>query len=356
MIVFSVVYQLFYKVLRAEFIKKEFDGIIPEDRGEDTPTIWDKTGKNGKALAVTLFIGGRSSEARYFYRKNIELNPKRKDNGRLDNLAFCKGLEYIGMTPPEEINSWHKKDALYRAEVLLDKFLDIFSNDLPDEVIKKQRSLSQSDSLGNDNTTNNKFNTTEEVNSDLTAAKLVVQKFYESIAVSDYLRAWQLMSPEFQKRKPWEGNFEKFQIGYTNTNSLRQIIVFDISQNVPNLVTCRITYDDDIAAYTNKELAALESMTVADIDVFSDTIKKLKNKLENGGLQDFDKIELHKLFEHSASEYIWYKCNYDPNILDKLFDTQRSIVVRRMYDCSCKRYGEKWLINKISAVKTFSAR
>lgn len=342
----SVEFQVFYRKLRQKFIDNIHDGKPPKGN-VDSPAVWDAKNKDGQYHATLLFGGGRTEAHRYFYRKHSELQPEQKHSGVVDNGAFLRGLEYIGIALPSELN---KASNRKKVEALF----SIFKEQHREEIKNEEENIIVANPYpklqGED------FLYPEALNSNLTAAKYTVQRFYENIASSNFEDAWNLMSPELQNKRPWLGEYERFRTGYTNTNTLRNIVVFNINQTVPNVIDCRVFYDDEIAAHTRKELSSLDTLTVEDIDVFVTHVKKLSEIFKSKGLDGFEKIELHKLFEPSASEYIWYRSNFPADKLHELFTVQKSIIVKRVYDCSCGYYDDKWLINNINAMKTYSAR
>ena len=345
MIVKSVEYQVLYRKVREKFVM-EVHGGKPANCGIDSPVVWLKKNENKEYYSVTFFGGSRAADPKYLYRKSSELRPESKPSGKIDDLTLLKALQYIGVNPPNDVAGYSKLKVPKQVEILMEVFRKDYSEDI------------QNENENSTTTINSVVEATypEVQNSNLTAAKYAVQRFYENIASANFQEAWNLMSPELQKRRPWLGDFDRFRKGYTNTNTLRNIVVFNINQTVPNVIDCRVFYDDEIAAFTTKELSALDTLTVDDIDIFATQVKKLLKDFESKGLNGFENIELHKLFEPSASEYIWYKSGYDPDKLHELFPVQKAIVVKRVYDCSCGYFGDKWLINSINAMKTYSAR
>lgn len=334
-------YQVFYKKIRDK-VYEEFFGNDSKDYSKYSPSIW--VGKKVKEPIFTkLFEGIRTRNPHYFYRKKTELQPQKTVKGSVDVLAFVKGLEYIGIVPPSDIANYAKFNIEQKAEILYERFIELYNEEIKEKSSSTSNFIPSSPHIENSN-------------SNLTAAQYTIQKFYENIASKNIREAWELLSSEFQNKRPWLGDFEKFEIGYTNTNTLRAISIFDIKQSVPNIIVGKVFYEDEISVYTNKELSSLDVLTIDDLPAFIEKVEKMKSHFESKGLSNFKNIELYKLFDPAASEYIWYKSNFPPDQLHDVFTTQKNIIVKRIYECSCILKNEQWLINNIHALKSYSVR
>lgn len=350
MLISTIAYQVFYNQLREKFIEKTLNGRLPDRCNKYSAKIWNEINPATKqAFAFELFQGIDTTNPQYFYRKSLDFKPEKLAEGEIDYLAFSKALKYLDIKPSDDKSEFEKLSLPDQANVLYWQFLEVNKQEIQDYAEKAQkkpplRSQGHAD-------TNSAIS-----DSNLTAAKFCVQRFYEYIGSSNLQQAWDLLAPDFQNKLPWKGDFEKFRIGFTNTNGIRNIVVFDLKQTIPNNIDCRVFYEDELNAHTTKELSSLESMTVGELDDFIQNIKILKENFESKGLQGFDDIEIRKLFEPSAAEYIWYRCNFDHNKLSELFNRHRAIVIKRLYDCSCRYVNGNWLINQIHSIKFVSAR
>lgn len=337
-------YQVFYKLVREKFIKEIHNGLPPKNSIK-CEEVWNALNERGEFHATLLFSGHGTLSPKYFFRKSQDLNPAKWTAVTIDKLSFLKGLKYIGITTDTNSNKRKKLNEDQEVEILYKIFIEQFKDEIELEVnpIPNASDIYANISL-------------ESANHNLISAKRVIENFYKHLANENILEAWELMSPEFQNRKPWLGNFEKFKIGYTNTKSIRNVIVFSANETIENIFECRVFYEDIVSSRTNGNLVALDTFTINDIDLFANHVKKLQEDFKINGLNGFEKIELYKLFEPAVSEYIWYKCNFPPDELDKLFSREKEIVVKRLYDCTCIMKNNSWFINGISAMKSYSAR
>lgn len=339
------VYEPIYFDVREKFFNEKLKAHNPHNLTIKNPEIWDAKNENtGEYWVIELFEGSRPITSRYLYRKWAD--HKNSVDFHMDDLVLQKMLTYIGIRAPEHTKNWDNLKATEKVKILLREF-----------VLQNKESIPTADVINILGQGNDSEPFDEGLGSNQTAAKLVVQRFYENIAAGNYEGAWDLMSPQLQNRKPWEGNRQRFEEGYTNTRSVRGITVFNVVPNVPNVIECKVFYEDDVFLYFTKEMAALNTLTVKHLDFFVECINKMKAEFESRGLENFDQIELSKLFEPAASEYIWYKCKYDKNKLDELFNvTRKSYIVKRVYDCSCHLTSADWKISDINAMQTYSAR
>ncbi|MDQ7959860.1 hypothetical protein [Flavobacterium lindanitolerans] len=341
----SAAYQVFYDILRRAFQAKCYKDHPDRAVSFDSPYLWeDKNPDTGKIFALEFVNGTNLSDTKHFYRRYIDLDPSHKLSGQINIQIFVKGLEYIGIAPT--VKGYER---LTKPSDKVDHLYQTFLRQYASEIKEVENSI-----YDNSREATDYLKKQVAKNPELSDAIATVHSFYDNINSGNYKEAWNVLSPIKQNKKPWDGDFEKFKIGYTNTSRLHNIVVLHTHQPRPNILECKVFYDDEINAYTSKELRILDILTVDDLDVFVDQINKLIKIFKEKGLNGFENIELHKLFDPDASEYIWYKANFPTEKLKDIFPIQKSITVRRVQECTCIFARDSWLINEIKSVKSYS--
>ncbi len=167
--------------------------------------------------------------------------------------------------------------------------------------------------------------------------------------------AWNCLTPRLQ-HSICESDFERFCEGYTNTVAIKNIKVFNVVKNANEAVECSVYYIDEIRNYRSKDLSGWDEYTVADLMEFVEKVRKVEASVAAAGGKGFEKLELYKLFEPAASEYIWYKCRIKPENIDKVFPTHKATEIKRLYRVTCKHIGGRWLIDTIRLLNVHSSR
>lgn len=183
----------------------------------------------------------------------------------------------------------------------------------------------------------------------------LVLKFYNGLSAGDYRAAWDTLSPRL-KNSICKSDFDRFCEGFSNTKGIRNTKVFNLEESAPSVIDCSVYYEDEITSYRSRELSSLDLYTVSDIEDFVANIRKFQGRIVAAGGTNFESIELYKLFEPAASEYIWYKCSLEPDQLDLVFSTSRTLIIKRLYFVTCKKLEGQWKIDGIRELKTYSSR
>lgn len=353
----SSVYRSFYQHFWDKFFQDEWSTRKPVRKYSQL--VFNAKDQKGSLLIIekVLKFSGLVDTI-YFYRKYNDLDPMERKKGEVDTYALMAALEYLGYT--DEASNKNNDNLLLRTFQLLKKYIKekclefaeaqmkltkMEIESLDDKGDIEQTSEEKPDPV----TKNNLYDHEQDV-------KFTILSFYERIGCGEYKDAWELMSAEFQNRTPWLGDIERFIEGYTNTNGVKNILVFKVEKRFSTVFEAMVYYEDEIAAFTSAEISPLSSMTVADIDTCVKNIKQLQTKVEENGGNNFEKIELYKLFEHASSEYIWYKCGVKSSSLPNLFSARKSVLIHRLYYCTCKLVNDKWYITGIRGVPIQSAR
>lgn len=188
-------------------------------------------------------------------------------------------------------------------------------------------------------------------------ATAAVLRFYDAInnGPSHHEEAWSYLTPRL-KNSICEGDFDRFCEGYNNTVAIKNIKVFNVTSSAEGMVECTVYYIDEFRNYRSPTLSGWDEFTVAHLDEFVSKVKKLKAEVEAAGGRDFDRIELYKLFEPAASEYVWYKCRMKRENIPLVFPTFKHTEIKRLYRVTCKRVENEWLIDTIRMLHVHSSR
>lgn len=193
------------------------------------------------------------------------------------------------------------------------------------------------------------------VTKDEKSVEKTIKDFLGSISAKDYKTAWAQLTPTFQQRV-WGGEFPKFERGYVNTAGIRKVHVFHINPDTNNSIDCQVHYEDEIVVYSCNELNAIALSTVSDIAEFVRNVKKLRNRVMKYGGKNFDKLEIYKLLEPTAAEYIWYKAGLDISKIGEVFHIDRVKFMKRLMFFTATKVKGKWRIESIREMKTYSLR
>lgn len=188
-------------------------------------------------------------------------------------------------------------------------------------------------------------------------AVATVLRFYDAInnGATHHAEAWSCLTPRLQ-HSICEGDFERFCDGYANTVAIKHIKVFNVTGSAGGMVECSVYYTDEIRNYRSPTLSGWDEFTVAHLDEFVGKVNKLKAEVEAAGGRDFDQIELYKLFEPAAAEYVWYKCRIKPDSIVRVFPVFKHTELKRLYRVTCKLIAEEWLIDSIRLLNVYSSR
>jgi len=350
-------YRAFHERLWNVFYEKEWKRLNPERRLKTyAPALWTLKESITYVARTKILYNTRHKDERIFDRRYQEA--KKGAMCKLDPLLVCNALEYMGFQVEQYLPG--REHLQVKTRELIKSFL---AETLPDYRLDEEKLEDMFCMLVKNGGQAEKPAAHDVIKLTMTtqldnqeAVKALISNFYENVGVGRYADAWQLMTADFQNRTPWNGNVDRFIEGYYNAVGLNSLTIFDLIQKLPSVVDAQVCFNDEIAAYTSADLAALSSMTVADTEKFVQCIGAIREKVQQAGGQGFDNIELYKLFESGASEYIWYRCGIPTANIEMAFPTQRTIVIKRLYNCSCKLFEGKWQINSIRGIPVQSVR
>jgi len=321
----SLAFRKFYEVFREQFYI-DYCSEKPREEIIHSPELWEtgKFDKNNRIIGKPILVE-KFGVNKHGYLYRLYRNAFNSHYTTIKDVYAINILEYLGFRIADVEN---EVDEARKADLLFKQF-------------EAKYPVAETE----------QFDEPEEIR----AVRNTVREFYEFITVKQLKQAWNLLTPEFQNREIWEGNYERFADGYVTTRALRNIAVFNVEQKNPYYI-CKLFYEDEMAIYPVKGLNGLEDMTVDELDEFIRRVGIIRKDIESKGGNSFDKVPLNKLFNPAAIEYIWYECGLTGESLSKLFPKPKPVVVWRLYECTCIFISGKCYINDISPVKTYSIR
>ncbi|GLU56399.1 hypothetical protein Dfri01_58600 [Dyadobacter frigoris] len=327
------IYLKFYDVLSEKFLIRYWTGdkIAPDKASR---RLWDISNpKTQKPISIDEFkIKGKE----YFYRKLLEA--KQYGIVKVYRSSLYRALAFIGVRPSADINNYanlhtyDKEDILYN-QFILDYGIRIEPNN--HFVLERKNFVN-----------------------DLEKVSVLVNKFYNNLLGKDSLKiAWGLLSKKMKGSKDrWNNDFKKFTIGYQNFRGVQNLMVFNINQETPSVIKCLVFFEDKFDAYFLTILSDLNKLKIADIDNAVSIMSEIRQRFKQLGIESFDNIPIKKLFDPVASEFINFTCGLsEPEHFD-IYDNKQSIMVRRLYQCTCISENGDWKIDKIEMMPFFSAR
>jgi hypothetical protein len=359
-IIQKYVYEKFYEILSDEFFHRYFSSWqgIPPRKGSREMWEYIREGRSNKNLTQytsSKLFGVKSHE--FFYRKFLDA--KKFNEVQLDIDVFTKALEFIGVKLEDPyINNLNPVDKIKK---IYEKFLILYFYDF---YANKANNTSPSDIIELINKNNTSYEIPYEdsikgsqisYNVDIEKINILFKNFYNYLSEKKFKKAWDLLTSDFQKRV-WRSDLEKFKAGYEHFRLVRNLAVFNAVQYSPFETACLVYYEDEVDAYQSAQLEGLKSITVGEIDKFAIQIMKIRERAKELDIKDFDNVEILKLFDPVASEYLIYKSGFYKEEQYDFFSSKNVIIVKRLYHVSCVSLNRKWLIDRIRTIPTYSSR
>lgn len=335
-------YLVFYDKLRERFAKDYYPEIEPEHIDDILVSeFWQYKIPGSKKFRILEIIEHSSKDVDYFYRQ-IGLI-KGKDGKRVISKAIGRALEYLDYKLSDGVE---RKPGIWvdRADELLNQFR------IKEKIVVDSQSEPEK---------------TKADSSNLDAAKTSVEHFYHHLARKDTKGAWNLLSPAYQNRDVWKGNYHRFHEGYSSTLGLKGICAFNaVEIERDAVIECMVYYEDDVATHPIDGLQAMQLISVGDLNGFVLAVKAMQDEIMSKAEPDkksdvekqFKKVPIRKLFDPTAIEYIWYTCGFKGDELRERFGEPHTEVMWRLFHCTCVLIEGRWLINKISGKPTHSIR
>lgn len=282
-----------------------------------------------------------TDDPRYFYRQYKKILKGEILEAMIDDGLLIKTAEFMGLTIPVTIKKGQLMgDVALKARVMMQMFIKTYMPEyweenrqkfeVFDEVTGERKDMIQTISLPNGDL-NVEFIPKKDPN--LQAVNDVVTDFYEAISIHDFTKAWDLLVPSFRKRG-WQDQFDKFELGYIHTIGVHGVHVFDIVPQGKNY-TCKVYYQDIVVVHTSLEHSNLSKIPISQMDVFIKQVQKIVDNAKQEGFDGLETFPIHKLFDHSLSEYSWYKCGKKPEEVASLFPIPEKVTIPRLFEITC---------------------
>ncbi|MES2652993.1 MAG: hypothetical protein V4663_14720 [Bacteroidota bacterium] len=292
---------------------------------------------------------------KHFYNKLSSIRSSDSKKVPMNEEVLCRMLKYIGVDIPEGTPKHLWNDEIKQANFLYNLYLKTFEADefytnINAEMLSTYQSKVK---IGRESkASNDKIEMA--INESVTHHEnknvlIVVNSFYQAISASNLEEAWKMLSPTFQNRV-WHGQFEDFAIGYHYSISVNNVHVWDIRIE-DYTANCKVYFEDVVDTFTSDELGNIDKLTLSNIDKFCTRLKALLEKSASTTLNGLEKIEIHKFFEPAVSEYIWYRCGRNPEAIQELLESRSVQSIPRLYNISCAKIDENWLIKGISPIR-----
>ena len=363
-IAYTKFYYIFLDYFRDHDLREE-EWKKPSTRlARRSPKLWYIERKEGQYSEPVIYkiLNGVSDEKRIYYRYLTDFNNKDKktaDNFQdFDDEIMIAGFEHIGCLLPEEYEVKLLLEDDLKAKVLFQKFLEMYypgylAAHLEFKIFDFQTgSLLDHQPKESDakNETKSHVTLNEGNNQEGMEYKIVnlVREFYRYIGIDQLKNAWDLLAPIY-RHNLFKDIFEDFSIGYTYTKSVENVHIWDIVVK-GQIATCKVFYIDSLTAFSTVELGKIDRIKIADLDDFVKRVKKIAEQASDTSLINFDKIEIQKLFEPAASEYIWYKCGKNPLHIQELLPDEENLTVPRLYNISSINIDGNWMIKGIEPI------
>ncbi len=359
----KLAYDKFYYVLFDAYIEKVLEEEEWNANGKEmqrySPKLWELTRKeNGKDVYLIYKVNNKESlDTKIYYRYLTDYNTERAVDGVLDinDDVLIESIKFLDL----ELEGNLQGDLELTPELVAPAYFQLFlekhfpkylSKNPKYRVVDFKRDIilhsqqRRNEVLLNNNTITEPAEYSQSSGMNYEIIKLV-NDFYRYVA-HEKLRSkgWDLLSDSFKKK--YADGFDGFNIGYTNTEYIKDLHIWDIKIH-GDLASCNVFYLDSIRTHTSYDLVGIDKIKIENIDVLVSIANNLVEKSKSTDLKNVEKVELYKLFDPSVSEYIWYKGGQNPDIINQLLPDERSITVPRLLNVECIRVDEKWFIKGI---------
>ncbi|MEL6657364.1 MAG: hypothetical protein AAFN93_09705 [Bacteroidota bacterium] len=183
---------------------------------------------------------------------------------------------------------------------------------------------------------------------------VLIDKFYSSLNNRQFDDAWDCLSSHI--KQGWKNGFEDFEKGYVNFVAIDNLRVFSVIEKSKDTYECLVYYIDNVALSKIPPIAKLKEFRLKEKDSIIAALEEIETELKEIGAEGIEDIELHRLFEDSISEYIWYVYNIKPDIMKKKFKHTFRKKVPRLFEMYCILDEGHLKIDRIVDVKLSAIR
>lgn len=359
----KIAYDKFYYVLLDAYVNKvlvEADWYVNGKKlSKYSPQLWElKREENGIDVPLIYKVNNRASlDTKIYYRYLTDYNTDKAVDGYLEinDDVLIESIKFLDLEIKGELKGdldlAPELEAPAYFQLFLEKFFPKYLHKMPEyrvvdfekNIILKSRYRSN-EGLINTKATSEPTEYTQNTGMNYEIIKLV-NDFYRYVAHEELRsKGWDLLSPSFKRK--YSDNYQGFFIGFTNTEYIKGLHIWDI-QIHGDLASCNAFYLDSVRTHTSYDLVGVEKLKIEDIDVFVSKVNNLLQRSKETDLENLEKIELHKLFDPTVSEYIWYKGGQNPDAISQLLPDERHVTVPRLVNVECIKIDEKWFIKGI---------
>jgi hypothetical protein len=312
-------YQVFYKILCKSVAHKYYKGNKKKYYSEDSPQLWDSYDEGD---FVEDLGGPKAQSIRYFYRKASLLNPETTRKGKVDDDAFLKGLEYIGLELPME-SSKKPMTRGKKLRILFQIFRETFAKDI--ELLGSDNPPIEPEPPNNDNKS---FNT----------ASNTIKHYFKLLSEKKLQEAWQLLSPTF-KRRHFRDNLEHFTDLHNAVSNFEVLWTFEHEQ-IRDIVELKAVLKYKALTIPGVGLAMFSLWPVSNIEKFYQLAKQLRASMRRDGMKGFDNVRIGQLFEDTATIQIAKMSDVSFRTMKAVFQKHEFIEKYAIYRCAVMVTGK----------------
>lgn len=366
----NIVYLKFYEVLKIEFLKIIVSA-IPDFEADGQNRFWftKKPGSKFDTYFADCFKPF-CTNPKHFYYKHLQargddnFNPEEKEDLLIGVFKDFLHLQYprqLNLQIKQGQNKIEQKIIIKKqAAALLQVFIESYAPHLflycPqllvfDRLKEEFSDVAISDSLKEAQQIKrfvNELDTTLEGRNGIeeTNIKNVVLKFFGHINRKQYDEAKDLLSSKIDSAF----NIKWWSLTVALTHfEFGKILIMDEA----NEAFCGVFYTEIIHNYSSKRFEEkVQNAHVDEIDVFSQEIKQIKNKMQELGLPYPGRILLRDFFSVKHMQYVYALSKYNIDTLKKVFPEESRVKVRRYQIIKLNRRGDEWKIHLNDPIDT----
>lgn len=349
-------YTIFYKTLRMTLEEKILQ-VLPNHTYKSENDFWNTEDPNTRKNILQTLIKVPVS-ALHFKRKYEEEAKSRTEIMIKDSffIAVCENMFDLSISKNYSKISDPAKKAVHLYFVFLEKYC-------PDYLEKEKRRLGHylqgNDDIDHEEISdlniikkrNGEYQIGQSISRKGLAVVRLINQFYSQITKKDYKSAWQLLTPDFQKRA-WLSSFDQFREGYLNTIDIKHLHIFEVQEGKLDSFECKIYYEDTVNVFYAPDFKKLNVLSLTDIEEFNKILQDFRNKVKSAGLDTIDNVEIVKLFELTFSEYIRFTRNIPQETISKILPRHESVEVPRLFTISCSYIDFEWKIRSIRPIRS----
>ncbi|WP_406825448.1 hypothetical protein [Pedobacter sp. KACC 23697] len=345
----EIAYNRFYEILIDHYVETEFQDGETSDLRRRSPQIWEVKSHKTDEYPVLGLFGTYSSENRIFYRVKCYVKDGMCD---INEDLFIAALKYIDVEIPFNV-AGKVVELTNVASLYFQTFLEKYYP----EFIEKYKYFVVYDKVnGNVFLENSNLDAqfSENDGSAYDSKTLIkeqdtlttlVEKYYNFIAIKEMQKAWNLLSPYYQKAY-WKNNFDDFSSHNENIVFIKKLHVWDVSVDGDS-ASCKVYFESKQYIESSAELYDLKSLNLRELDIFAEKILAFKKKADIAGLS-LNHIKIKDLLKTDIGELLRYRTGCDPEELSNTLDLLEPLSSKRLYTFSFAIYSTVWVISDIS--------